>query len=388
MAMNIWKKDTFGMNIPMTFLVLVLVLVTDAWAQKTEKVTHEAFPERVPMDVQAAAKQAPAPISLHLADAFQEGRNVYDLGPVSPEQIAAADQAAAKKYAHVRPGPLRVGLVRSIGAVPLLIKNSALRNALPNGGNLWTLAIRSPGAFGLRLHFTNFDVGEGSVIVYARDADGLIVRGPFTGKGSDGTGEFWTASLPGDTAFIEVSGTDEPQLEVAEILHFDKDPAGLVQGQAGVAAPQQLSCHLDVMCESVNPFARDATGQMNFIAGGQGVVCTGTLLNDLDDETFVPYFLTAYHCISTQAVTNTLEVVWFWQRNSCGGSLPNYMSLPRNTGGKLLESNPDDGGNDMTFIRLNGTLPPGVGWPAGRLAIPKRLTVFTIPLGAGSEPFL
>jgi hypothetical protein len=354
----------------MSFLVMILVLVTEAWAQQTEKVVHEAFPERVPMDLQAAAKQAPAPISLRLADAFQEGRNVYDLGSVSAEQIAEADQAAAKEYAHVRPGPLRIGVVRSVGTVPLSIQSSALRISSPDGGHLWTLAIRSPGAFGLRLHFTNFDVGEGSVIVYARDADDVIVRGPFSGKGPEGTGEFWTASLPGDTAFIEVSGSDEPRLEVAKLVHYDKHPAGLVQAQEGAAAPQQVGCHLDVMCESVNPFARDATAWLAFINsdGSRTFFCTGTLLNDLDSETFVPYLLTAYHCGIRSNNVNSLEAVYLFQRSSCGGSLPSFMSLPRSTGGTVLESNPDDGGNDMTFIRLNGNLPPGValaGWTTG-----------------------
>ncbi|MCS6804756.1 MAG: hypothetical protein NZ823_06365 [Blastocatellia bacterium] len=322
------------------------------------------------MEAQADQKQAPVPISLRLGEAFREGLNVYNLGPVTSEQIAAADKAAADNYADVHPGPQRVGLVRSVGAVPLSVKEgSALRITLPDGGNLWTLAIRSPGAFGLRLHFTNFDVGAGSAIVYARSADGVIVRGPYTGRGPGGRGEFWTASLPGDTAFIEVSGTDGPQLEVAELLHFDRDLTGSVQDQAATA--QVLPCHLDVMCaDFVNPMARDAVGRMNFVKDGLGFLCTGTLLEDLDGETVVPHMLTARHCISTQAVTNTLEVVWLWQQSSCNGTLPNFASLPRNVSGTLLETN---NGNDMSFIRLDGTVPGGVslaGWT--RAPLPDR----------------
>lgn len=52
-----------------------------------------------------------------------------------------------------------------------------------------------------------------------------------------------------------------------------------------------------------------------------------------------------------------MEVVWFWQRDSCGGALPDYFSLPRSIGGTLLATNAS---NDMTFIRLN-SIPPGVG---------------------------
>jgi hypothetical protein len=126
--------------------------------------------------------------------------------------------------------------------------------------------------------------------------------------------------------------------------------------------PARLTCHLDVMCydsTSVNTLARDATGQMNFVEGGFGFVCSGTILNTFDAETSVPYFLTAHHCLSTEAVVNTLEIVYFWQRNSCGGNIPNYFTLPRSNGGRLLATNPTDTGNDMTFIRLDGDLPGG-----------------------------
>lgn len=337
--------------------VAVLLLVINAWGQQ---VIRETFPERSPSEPQALQKQAPAPASLHLAGAFREGLNVYDLGPVSAEQLTAADRRAAREYAHVHPRPRRVGLVRSLGAAPLSIEKAALHVALPDGTAVWTLAIRSPGAFGIRIHFTHFRAG--SVLVYARVGDDVIVRGPYTGKGPDGSGDFWTASLLGDTVFIEVSGSEAPRLEIPEILHFDKNPAGPVQEQEEAEAAQ-LPCHLDPMCYGsppVHPAARDVTGQMNFVKDGSAFVCTGTLLNDLDGETAVPYFLTAYHCLHAQAVINTLEVVWFWQRNACGGALPNYATLPRTTGGTLLETNPTDGGNDMTFIRLNG-IPGGVG---------------------------
>jgi len=164
------------------------------------------------------------------------------------------------------------------------------------------MAIRSPGAFGIRIHFASFDVGEGSVMVYAEGKNGLIVHGPFRGKGPNNSGDFWTASLPGETVFIEVYGTVMPQLEVAEFVHFDK-PLGVPEEDEERAALAVLPCHLDVMCynaSQVHPLARDAVGQINFVENGLSFLCSGTLLNDLDDETTVSYFLTAYHCISTQ----------------------------------------------------------------------------------------
>ncbi len=341
-------------------MIMVLLLAMSARAQ-------EAFPERVPVSPQAASQKLVQPSSL------QQTGAIHTLEPLTVDMIAVADEAAKQRFANVNPGPVRVGVVRSIGPTPLsLAGGSFSRSPSPEGENVWTLAIRSPGAIGIRIHFSNFEIGNGSALVYAREAEGAIVHGPYTAKGPNQTGDFWTASLPGELVVIEVSGAGTLNTEIAEIVHFDKHPAASAQGE-GFAPQDHLPCHLDVRCYAsppVNPFARDAVGQMNFVDGGQNFVCTGTLLNDRDGETFVPYFLTAFHCVNTQAVTNTLEVVWLWQRNSCGGPLPNFFSLPRNIGGALLETNPTDSGNDMAFIRLTGEVPGGAalaGWTTGNL---------------------
>jgi lysyl endopeptidase len=224
------------------------------------------------------------------------------------------------------------------------------------------MGVRSPGAFGLRLHFQGCELGESSALVWAPAREGVIVRGPYSTSGPNGTGEFWTPYLPGDTAYVEVTGAAEPRLALAEIVHEDRRVEAMGQGEKDATW-----CHLDVMCygsSQVDPRARDAVVQLNFVSGGNQYVCSGTILSTLDSTT-LPYLLTAYHCLHTQSEVSSLEAVWFWQRASCGGVLPVYANLPRLIGGTLLESNPTSGGNDMTFIRLYGSLPAGAttaGW--------------------------
>ena len=366
-----------------TMLTMVLLLVTGtrAWAQARDEslsgqqnpnAVREAFPDWVPISP-ATQTQPPTPRSLAVAGAFQEGVNFHTLAEVTAEEIAAADAKFEESPCNQWPGPARVGLVRAIEPAPLSANDDFVEFVhLPDGRTVWTSAIQSPEAYGVRVHFANFDVGPGSLIVYADDGRGLIVRGPYRGLGPNGKSDFWTPSLPGDTVFIEVAGTEFPRLEVAEICHFDKDLAGPGhEDDDGPPSGRELPCHLDVMCYDDPPVsvaARDATGKMNVMCSGYATGCTGTLLNDLDDETFQPYFLTAYHCLNTQAAVDTMEVVWFWQKDVCDGTLPNYFALPRNCGGTLLATNPTDGGNDMTFIRLDGGLPGGIslaGWTTG-----------------------
>jgi hypothetical protein len=363
------------MNTKMRTLLLTLLSVglfgVGAFGQQP---VIEREGARVPDRKEAAVSRPPLPKSLNMGAVVREGRGLFDLGAVTAAENAVADKEFAKMRSIGSPGPQRVGLVRSVGQLFGSASFVSLAStALSGEEKLWLIALRSPGAAALRLRFVNFDVGGATVTVYTRDGDEVITRGPFSGKGPEQDGDFWTASLPGDTVFIEVSGADEPRLEIVEVMHLDQDPTATAQKQRRLSQSSsqgkpvnvtaELGCHLDVACESVDRFARDATALLTFQVGTGVGGCTGTILNDFDDETAVPYLLTANHCGIEEANVNTLQATFLFQRNSCGGALS--ATMPSLTGGVVLEAN---GGNDMRFIRLNGAVPAGAamaGWSTG-----------------------
>ncbi len=350
---------------PQLIVVLTAVLTANAQAPAAPdngKQVHETFPERVPGDRYQSLAEMPIPLSLDWADAFQPGLNVENLGAVSAERLAVAEAHAAEKFAGYSDPPTRVSLVREIPAMPLSIASGAALDfdLDDTDSKVWTMAIQSPGAKALRVHFTAFDARGGEVSIYANTPDGPIVRGPYTGKGPDGDGDFWTASLLGDEVIIEAVGREPPAFKIENVLHFDQDPRG--SSTEDNDGPPLLNCHLDVRCHDNDADARDAVGQINYMSGGSGFVCSGTLVNDQDTETLVPYFLTARHCIRTSEEVNSMEVVWFWQTNSCNGTLPTYNLLPRHTNATLVDTNSE---NDMSYLRLPGSPPAGgllAGW--------------------------
>jgi|GEM_PF-2216189 len=324
---------------------------------------HEASPETPPPGRLPERPEPPTPVSFGMPGAFRVGVNIHELEPLTDTDIAEADRRAAEKYADVSPGPQRLGLNRTIEpGLRSTLNHSTFQSESGDEKTIWTLAIRSPGAYRIRLHLSNFDVGEGSAVAYADSDAGLIIRGPYSGRGPERDGDFWTASLPGDEVFLEITGENEPRFEIAELTHFDRRPDGSDQ-VARDDGPPLLDCHLDVNCYSseVHEVVKNATGLMSF---NDGYSCTGTLLTDLDGETAVPYFITARHCLSTQAEVDTLEVTWGYETDFCeddGGMVPNPGTLPTSVGGTLVRT---DAENDMTFIRLH-SVPAGVtfaGW--------------------------
>ena len=132
-------------------------------------------------------------------------------------------------------------------------------------------------------------------------------------------------------------------------------------------------CHLDVTCYP--EWSSSAAGVARIVSETSegSSSCSGTLLNN-SREDFTPYFLTAAHCVATEAEARSVMAFWHYQTQTCNGELPDFQSVPRTAGAALLytlgggtiegRASPD---GDMTLLRLEGDLPDAVmfqGWDA------------------------
>jgi hypothetical protein len=165
--------------------------------------------------------------------------------------------------------------------------------------------------------------------------------------------------------------------------------AGQPDGPIGVVASEQglLSCHEDVSCWPVDAVARDSVGRMIFTIPGEGTfVCTGALLSDADANTFAGYFLTANHCIDSQTTADSLVVYWFYQSNTCGGSVPSLLTRPKSTGATLLAMSATFGGTDSALLRFKDDPSSGQGFATWTTASPSNgSTVHGIHHPAGTQ---
>ena len=143
-------------------------------------------------------------------------------------------------------------------------------------------------------------------------------------------------------------------------------------------------CHLDVTCYS--EWSTSATSVATIVfetSGGTSSSCSGTLLTNRRQD-FTPYFLTAAHCVDTEAEARSVTAYWFYQTQTCNGELPDFQSVPYTEGARLLSTlggGPIEGrahpDGDMTLLRLEGDLPDGVwfqGWDADPQPIGAQVT--------------
>jgi len=345
-----------------TSVVLAFCITSAGYAQQ------EAFfvpSERAPVyqdleSTQLLSNPAQDPVSW--PDANIVHWPAFDSAP-----LAAVDAVNDSQPGH----PFRVGAVRPIPLGNLTVQTNGTSSVLADGTSLWTLKLHVPGALNVRVHFSSFSLPDGASVVVC--GVGGAYAHSFEGEGLAQAGAFWSQTVWSDTVLIEYrsgAGPGQPNIEIDQILHGYRMPEPAVidlpMPQPEDGSPRGGSCLEDVSCHSVDANACDSVGQMDYISGGFGYVCTGALLNDADPNTLAGYFLTANHCISDQATASTLEVFWFYQTLTCNGTI---QIGPSTLGSTLLANS---SGSDFCFLRLADDPENGQGLAAWTTAGPSN----------------
>lgn len=230
-----------------------------------------------------------------------------------------------------------------------------------SGGPVWRLSIQAQNAVGIRVHFTNFSAGSGQLWVHDTANPAVKVFGPYTGKGRNGTGDFWSGIVFGDTVEIEyqpaagsaTSGSPPFQISgISQLWRFGKAIAPRQSPQLAIpdasGSGSNFRCFLDASC-----YADPASG--NYVAAVGSAVrssafivfsdstgsyqCSATLLNAPNGS---PLLLTAGHCISSQTDAQSMTAIFNAVDQTCqqapftGPSNAQLNALPQANGIQLL----------------------------------------------------
>jgi V8-like Glu-specific endopeptidase len=216
----------------------------------------------------------------------------------------------------------------------------------------WSETIVSPGARFLRLHFQRLNLPAGDFLTVA-SPDGAEYW-TYTSKGPHGTGEFWSFSVDGDTAIVELHAGNRIEkgkarrygLSIDRIAHGteplwgDDNPAKVVCGTDG---RRDAACYTSI---NTRPVAR-----LSFQSGGSSFVCTGWLVAGSNSSTMI----TNNHCFTTQSEVNTVQARFNYQRTTCGGATT--ASYTTYVGGTFLKTSSS---LDYTLFTLQGN--PEATW--------------------------
>lgn len=243
---------------------------------------------------------------------------------------------------------------------------------------VWSGPVISPGAAALRVHITDFDMPDGSEL-YVYTPEGMAF-GPYTGRGPNGTGEFWTNTVVGSDVILQVyrhgGSSDQPSFVVSGVGHIT-DRFQLAKTLAPRPQAAEPNCSFNEPCVvgagcvtgvSAVEDARTAVALMLFSSGAWQYICSGGLIADSDDSSDIPYFMTANHCISKGGEASSLEA-FFDYSAPCGTSTT--CALPGNpstNGSSIVASNRK---SDFTLLQLSQSAPSGsafLGWNSDPVA--------------------
>jgi len=212
----------------------------------------------------------------------------------------------------------------------------------PIAGWVAHVQLYSQNAVGLRLQLQGRSHPDIQIHIYDPNGDTVLPARAYP----DEEEKWWAPTLwYSDTVGIEVFVPDWVDAQrVPEIVAVGYMYTGIEPD----FAPAELGCHLDVTCYPAYNDVRRGVARILFPVGSGWGLCTGQLLNRTGTD-FAPIFMTAQHCISTQASAHGMEAYWFYQTATCNGTPPPLNSVPRTTGALLLKQHFN---SDWTLLGL------------------------------------
>ena len=258
-------------------------------------------------------------------------------------------------------GAQQIGIARAVPAHSSPAAMSALRWMPATDGSLAAaFTVSSPAAAALRVAIAVPGAPRGTRLGFAR-GEGE----PFF-EIADSAAVTWGPVIAGDSQLIQVmlpAGADPRQVRVVVdgVSHLVSDPS--VAAPAIPGPKSAASCQQDVACapasEALSRAVR-SVAKIVYTVNGNTYSCTGTLVNDAQAATQIPYVLTAKHCIDSPAAAATVNSFWFLEAASCGGKA-GAQAVQLTKGARLLHAGTL---SDMALIRLNEPAPAGAWFSA------------------------
>ena len=252
-----------------------------------------------------------------------------------------------------------------------------------NGQHIAAATLTADGAVSLRIAVdVSLSIG-GSIQMF--DGTGTAhgpayVHGDFSGEPP-----VWLPSVGGDTLTVQITLPSVAAVEALSfsVIHIAHRLETVIPQQATPDCPN----HEDVACTDDERIRRKAkvTARISFEKTDGSYVCSGALLNAKrinEDDPFIPYFLTAYHCISNSTVAASVEARWFYRHARCYSSRIDSRSRTTYGGAAFLAGSPEQ---DAAFLRFKRTLPSGL-WYSGwtNKVVPPGSSIYAVHHPNGS----
>ena len=375
----------------LAMFALSLVVVTSAPVLAADQKSRAEAPMRVLTEGMTAQQhlQQQAELSQRLLRELPavSAESVIRI-PLTAEDVSQIESSSKSEV------PLKIGLVKALAPgleVSGLMRGSAGRHsthgknavAIPtaDGGLVWAAIVSSNNAGAIRLHVQNMSLPAGvELYVYNRHGE---AHGPYTAAGPDRTGEFWTATIFGSEAILQLRVSSAAARGILRNISFRVVEAGLItqrftgslqdflrpQATAANWPCGNPNCVVDASCfNGIADTLSLAVAKMEWVQGAFIYTCTGGLISD-NNPSQNNFFLTANHCISKTNSAKNLNLYWRFATSACNATCPTNNGWPYQTSGATVSKTGRKG--DFTLLHLNSAPPANsvtLGWTSTPVA--------------------
>jgi hypothetical protein len=246
-----------------------------------------------------------------------------------------------KKLKFARMFDLSVNITEEAKAIP------------QEDGTLYVLSVRSKGAYSLSLVFKPYQLPDKSEL-YVYSPDFSHVKGAFTSKNNKSSGSLAIAPVRGQEVIIEYfvpeNYNSENSLKLTKVGHDYLDIYGFLRKKSS-GIGESGDCNVNINCPEGQDFqdVKHAVCQVVF----NGYLCTGTLVNTTK-YSGAPYFLTANHCIDSEADAQDAVFYFNFESPECDTSyIDDYSTISASS---LVATAPDEK-LDFSLLKMSETIP-------------------------------
>lgn len=323
-------------------------------------------------------KATEAPVTYVLNADFESTSTKIEFGPLDYERVN-------QLYLNAQMEASIIDGVKAM-ATPVAVDINAYNEALPTsdkslqwipvrGGKVARFTIDTVDAKAVRLGIVANQIPEGAELRFSVDYGSPVLVNSFEiQRLTTSEGIYWGPLGVGDSQSVELfvpTGKEGPSVApVKTVSHFfDYTNSNITDENLRSA----LQCMIGVSCKRDSlgaefALVENSVAKMLYQYNGGGWLCSGTLINDADSSTQIPYFITAEHCIRNEDSAKSLVTFWEAESRSCSSSgfLNDYYvgGTPLNGGATLVNSHQP---HDISLLRLLST-PPTYAYYAGWIA--------------------
>jgi len=247
--------------------------------------------------------------------------------------------------------------------------------AIPHAGGIlfrdgqtigWSVRLDIEGAYASRLHLervvlpADVEIWVFGVGGEASGPHGVELLGP--------EGDIWLPVVEGSSVFVEVQVAARAVAE-GEAGHFEIGQVMELFDLRAFGTKAWTDCDVDATCVDSGTLSMvddyyNAVAHLLFNVGSSSYICSGALVNDSEPASWIPYLLTANHCLSTQASASSLIAYFDFRTSVCNGTPPGLGTVPKVFGSTLLATGSATDQSDFTFLQLNAN-PAGTNYYLG-----------------------